>query len=109
MNDSGTPTNPYGTIEVPPPPYSATVVPECRPENNPRPEVWYPPAPDYPWWRVNVKPKPEPTGQRLCELYLLAWIKEITRQHADDWLVLEQERAFLEKQLSQLRKTQVRG
>jgi hypothetical protein len=90
--------------------YSQVKVPEKRPETNPRPEAWEPGAPNYPWWTVNHKPKPEPDGGRLCELYLLAWIKELTRQHAADWLDLETSRADLEKQLVNLRKqSQVRG
>lgn len=40
---------------------------------------------------------PPPIGGRICEIYLLAWIKEITRMHADDWLKLNQE--YEQKQL----------
>jgi hypothetical protein len=96
--------------ETAPPPFSTIQVPECLPDTAPRPEAWNPGAPNYPWWTVNHKRKPEPDGGRLCELYLLAWIKELTRQHAADWLDLETSRADLEKQLVNLRKqSQVRG
>ena len=81
--------NRYGISEVAPKPYNDTPAPECRPETNPRPESWHPGQPDYPWWKIGSQPKPVP-GVRLCETYLLAWIKEITRAHADDWLTLSE-------------------
>jgi hypothetical protein len=110
VNEIDVPTAPYGATEVAPAPFNTVVVPENRPETNPRPEAWNPPCPDYPWWKLNFTRKPEPTGDRLTEIYLLAWIKEITRKHADDWLDIETSRADLEKQLTNLRKTsEVRG
>jgi hypothetical protein len=90
--------------------YSQVVVPEKRPETNPRPEAWEPGAPNYPWWTVNHKPKPDPQGERMTTVFLLAYIRELTRQHAEDWLDIETSRADLERQLVNLRKqSEVRG
>jgi hypothetical protein len=109
--DDGTPLNTTGLTEVQPPRYDETPAPENRHYATPRPEAWNPGCPNYPWWKLNlgVKPAP-PVGERICESYLLAWIKELTRAHAADWLDLETSRAELEKQLVNLRKqSQVRG
>lgn len=112
IGDSGAPTKPYGMAEVAAPPFNTIVVPECLPEQKPRPETWNPTAPNYPWWKVNAAtPKPpQVTEEQWCVVYLLAWIKELTRQHAEEWLTVEESRADLEKQLTQLRKiSQDRG
>lgn len=90
MNHAGTPTNKYGMQETPPPAFHTLVVPEALPEVEPKPERWQPGPPNYPWLRIGG-PKPPPSGERLCELYLLAWIQEITRSNAELWLSLNQD------------------
>lgn len=88
-NQDTNPKNRYGLTEVAPKPYNETPAPENRYYATPRPEAWKPGLPTYPWWKIGGQPEPV-TGVRLCETYLLAWIKEITRAHADDWLTLSE-------------------
>jgi hypothetical protein len=87
------PTRPYGVLpdphefdrSRPDPGWNRPDVPMNVPAPGYNSNSWHadgPPA--YPWMSVG-QPKP-PTGTRITESYLLAWVKEITRVHANQYL-----------------------
>lgn len=67
-------------------------VPECRPDVPVRPpaggynsNIWYYGGPpEFSW--MGKRPDAPAEGSRICESYLLAYIQELRRQHAEEWL-----------------------
>jgi hypothetical protein len=90
------PTRPYGILpdphefarSQPDPGWNRPDVPYSPPAPGYNSNTWHPDGPPaYPWMGV-ARPKKTNAGTRIAESYLLAYVKEITRVHANQYLDL---------------------
>jgi hypothetical protein len=87
-----TPTRPYGAIPDPhewargqePPPFNRPDVVVCPPSPGYNSNTWVQCSPP-PFTWCGAKPN-NPQPILLCQTYLLEYIRELTRQHAEQWL-----------------------